>query len=177
MQNDEKVKFLPFNAINEFMKPEFRECVIRTTLNSLPDLPALFSRNINNQIKKTINIPGFRNSAKAPNAIKIKPTENAFEKHPELVAAILSAWAESHSSLKSKIYNLLVTRGWEVLPIDADRTRLPGFLVVWPKNEDFNKLKQSFDEMYPNTQAEQDDVSLMIVWLGGKLPYNFSEND
>jgi hypothetical protein len=31
--------------------------------------------------------------------------------------------------------------------------------------------------MYPGTDASSDDVSLMVVWLSGRLPYQFVDED
>jgi hypothetical protein len=71
------------------------------------------------------------------------------------------------------VYDLLVARGWELLPPEADRTVLPGFLTKWPKGETFEVLNEVFLKMYPGTQASDDDISLMVVWLSGRLPYQF----
>ncbi len=66
-----------------------------------------------------------------------------------MAAAILSAWAEIHSGLRSQVHELLASRGWEILPPEADRTRLPGFIPSWPKEEDFEKLITAFKDTYP----------------------------
>ena len=74
--------------------------------------------------------PGFRNSAKAPVAKRVKPTAEAFTKSPHLVAAILSAWAAANVEFRQRVYDLLTERGWELLPVDADRAQLPGFPIL-----------------------------------------------
>lgn len=174
-QNDKKVSFLPFHALNEFMNNEYRLEVVRSALNALANLPDRFSAPINKVTARLVKIPGFRNSLKAPLPMRLKPSAEAFEKSPDLVAAILAAWAESHPDLRQKIFDLLSERQWELLPIDADRTRVPGFLTVWPKGESFEKLNQAFNEKYGSEQGSSDDVSLMIVWLSGRLPYQFMD--
>ncbi|MCI0519720.1 MAG: hypothetical protein L0Z70_05615 [Chloroflexi bacterium] len=174
---DKKVMFLPFHALNEFMTSEYRQEVVRRALNALPDLPENLSAEINRQTGKSVRIQGFRNSLKAPAALRFKPTLEAFEKSPALVAAILAAWAETHPDLRQQVYALLQARQWELLPIDADRARLPGFITVWPKGEDFEALNRAFSEMYPEARAESNDVSLMVVWLSLRLPYAFSGDE
>jgi hypothetical protein len=169
--NDKKVQFFPFHAVNDFMRADFRQEVVRSTLAALPTLPEEFHGPIERQTKKLVQVPGFRNSAKAPVNVRIKPTADAFEKSPQLVAAILYAWSAVHSELRQQVYDLLIARKWEVLPPDADRTKLPGFLVKWPKGEDFEALNTAFKEMYPDSQANSDDVSLMVVWVSTRLPY------
>jgi hypothetical protein len=173
---DQSTQFLPFHAINEFMRPDYRVEVIRSTLTCLPDLAENFRAPIDQLTRSMVQVPGFRNSAKAPHIKRLKPTANAFEKSPDLVAAILSAWAEVHQDLRQQVYDLLLERGWELLPPSADRTQLPGFLTTWPNGESFELLNQAFTEKYPDARLSGDDVSLMIVWLSVRLPYRFEED-
>ena len=177
MDKDKEARFFPYHAINEFMTDEYRDAVVRSVLMAHSTLPEEYSSSIDRNIKKTVHIPGFRNSAKAPAQLRVKPAIDSFQKNPALVAAILAAWAELHATLRQQGYDLLVTRGWELLPVEADRTKLPGFLTTWPKGENFETLFQAFTTTYPNTTPEMNDVSLMVVWLSGRLPYDFVDKD
>ncbi|GEM_PF-195617 len=194
---DTQATFLPFHAINEFMRPDFRLNVIRSTLSALPSLPDNLRDPINRLTRRHVSVPGFRNSEKAPNLVKVVPMAKAFEKSPELVAAILAAWAEAHASLRTMVYEMLEARRWKVLPdedslnledispelvkdwpilpIRADRTKVPGFFTRWPKGDDFETIYQSFAEKHPDFEASIDEVSLMVVWLSLRLPYNVEE--
>ncbi len=185
----ENAEFLPFHAINEFMRPDFRLTVIRETLTSLSNLDHACVSELNQQIKKKVNIPGFRNSDKAPALVKVLPTSKAFEKHPELVGAVLACWAENQSELRDQVYRVLKDRHWPmldsekvdlsadlfkqwpVLPIKMNRSKLPGFYIHWPKGEDFEALYANFASLYPDSGASMDKVSLMVVWLTMRLPY------
>jgi len=169
--NDKKIPFLPFHAINEFMLDDYRQQVIASVLASRESLPADASRHLASLIKKHVAVPGFRNANKAPAGMQRKPAIKAFQKSPQFVAGILAAWAELHPELRQQTYDLLTARGWELLPPDADRTRLPGFMTVWPAGEHFETLVTAFREAYPDSAAGDDDISLMTVWLGGRLPY------
>jgi hypothetical protein len=168
---EKQIKFSPFHAINDFMRPDYRTEVITLVVSSLNDLPESDRKSINAQTKHLVQVPGFRNSSQAPARLRIKPTISAFEKSPQLAAAVIAAWATLHAELRQEVYDLLVSRGWELLPPDADRTRLPGFLTTWPQDEDFEKIDQAFSEKYPDHDVSGDDVSLMTVWLAGRLPY------
>ncbi len=172
--DQKNVSFLPYHAINEFMRPEYRQSVIHAVITGLPNLPEKQQSAVNQMIKKMVQIPGFRNSLQAPAPLKVKPAIKTFEKNPAFVAALLSAWAELHTGLRQQVYDLLVRRDWEVLPPDADRTKLPGFLTTWPGNEDFSVLNKAFQETYPDAEVSSDDVSLMAVWLAGRLPMETS---
>jgi hypothetical protein len=189
----EKTEFLPFHAINEYMRPDFRLIVIREALGAQTSLDTRLSNELNHQIKKRVTVPGFRNSEKAPALIKTLPTSKAFEKYPELVAIILSCWAETQPELRNQVYELFKSRHWPiypeneagnpsaldlnlikewpVFPIHIDRTKLPGFYIHWPKGEDFEALYKDFSEKYPSAEIGIDKMSLMAVWLSMRLPY------
>ncbi len=193
---DSTIQFLPFHAINEFMRPDFRLNVIRHCLNSLSQLPNKIQEPVNRHIRKVVKVPGFRNSEKAPTAVKILPAAKAFETNPELVAAVLNAWSESKNSLRLQVFDVLKQRGWYlfpaetfsltnlpevqtekdwgILPPEADRSLLPGFLTYWPKDQDFEAIYQTYSELYPQGEASIDEVSLMAVWLSDRLPYHIS---
>jgi hypothetical protein len=47
---------------------------------------------------------------------------------------------------------------------------LPGFLTTWPRAEEFEVLVKAFREQHPDTPASDDDISLMVAWLSGRLP-------
>lgn len=169
--DEKKVKFLPFHAVNDFMRPDYRLAVIRETLASLADLPESLRTQIDRITQRIVQVSGFRNSAKAPSHLRIKPTADAFERNPQLVAAILAAWASTHSELSQRVYDLLIERNWEILPPEADRTKLPGFITVWPNNEDFEGINTAYQAKYPQARDNKDDISLMVVWISARLPY------
>ena len=193
---ENQVQFLPFNAINEFMRDDFRLKVIRSVLTKLSSLPSALQDPINKITRRVVQVPGFRSSEKAPAAIKLLPMASAFQKSPELVAAVLAAWAELHSDLRNQIYSILKTRGWPMVPEEiqdvsalaasiklerpsdwgvlpqlADRTRLPGFLIYWPVNQSYDDIYSDFTREYPQAEGSVDEVSLMAIWLSLRLPY------
>lgn len=189
----ENAEFLPFHAINEFMRPDFRLTIIRETLTGQASSNNPCMNELNQQVKKRVSVPGFRNSDKAPALVKVLPTSKAFEKHPDLVAAILTCWAENQSELRDQVYTLLKNRNWPILsqgedvdkldlsldlikkwpvfPIKMNRSKLPGFYIHWPKGEDFEVLYANFTSLFPDSSASVDKVSLMAVWLTMRLPY------
>ena len=189
--NDSSLKFLPFHALNEFMRDDFRLTVIRTVLTSLPTLPSRLKDPVNRWTRQVVKVPGFRNSEKAPAAVKVLPLASAFQKSPELVAAVIAAWAEVKTELRQEVYAVLEARGWPVfqtgledfklpeseadfalLPPDADRTRLPGFLTIWLPDQDFEAIYNSYTDKYPDSTGSIDEISLMAVWLSLRLPYH-----
>jgi hypothetical protein len=173
MTDEEMTEFLSFHVINEFMRDDYRLEVVRTALTALPKLPVEQRETVERLTRRLVQTPGFRNSAKAPVGKRVRPTAEAFTKSPDLVAAILAAWAAAHVDLRQRAYDLLTERGWELLPVDADRAQLPGFFTHWPKDEDFEKVNNAYTERYPDFPTSTDNVSLMVVWLAMSLPYDF----
>ena len=174
MEN-EKVEFLPFHAINNFMLPDYRLKVLSKVLGGLDKLSAGRRGTINSLLKRLLQVPGFRNGALAPLPVKIKGTVTPFERNPEVVAQVIAGWVELHGELQQQVYDLLPERGWEILPVETDRTKLPGFLTRWPEAETFEAINAAFHEKYPGSDTADNDISLMTVWLSGRLPYDVDE--
>lgn len=175
MENKETVEFLPFNAINQFMIDDYRIKVLHEVLANLDQLPPSQKSKMVGLIKRLFKLPGFRNAAVAPLPIKVRGAVSPFEKNAEFTAQVLADWAELRSELMQQVYHLLKDRAWEILPLDADRTVIPGFLTRWPKEETYEALNQAFVEKYPLSNASENDVRLMVVWISGRLPFDMVE--
>jgi hypothetical protein len=170
--DDKQLQYLPFHAINEFMVPEYRLHVLQTVLSGFDRLPGERRSAINGMIKRHVQVPGFRNSTQAPSSLKAKSSVSVFERRPEFVANTLQGWTELKPELRQKVHDFLKSREWDVLPPEADRSKLPGFLTTWPKGENYDVLGEAFAQAYPDETADENDLRLMIVWLAGRLPYD-----
>ncbi len=175
MEDKETVEFLPFNAINQFMITEYRLEVLREVLSNLDRLSPSQRSTLIGLVKRLFKLPGFRNPTLAPLPIKVRGAVSPFEKNAEFTAQVLADWAEIRSELMQQVYHLLKDRDWEILPLDADRTKISGFLTRWPKEETYEVLNQAFNDKYPQSQASDYDVRLMVVWISGRLPYDMVE--
>ena len=176
--NDKHAQFLPFHAINEFMVSDYRQKVIQAVFAGFDRLPGERRSAINGLVKRHVQVPGFRNSAQAPAGLKARSSASLFEKRPDYAAHILQGWSELHPELRQKVYDFLKAREWEVLPAEADRTKIPGFLPEWPEGQDYDVLGEGYAAMYPDDTVNENDLRLMIVWLAGRLPYDmYGEED
>jgi hypothetical protein len=175
--DDKKVQFYPFHAINEFMLPDYRREVLQQVLSDTGKLSGGQRGAINGDIKRLVKVPGFRNSSIAPLPLKIRGAESTFEHNSGFAARVLEGWSQINGDLKQQVYDLLKSRNWEILPVEADRTKLPGFMGDWPKDETYEALNKAFSETYASSQASENDVRLMIVWLSGKLPVNMEDQE
>jgi len=190
IEEKKEIHFLPFHAINEFMRNDYRGNVVKTTLNAMPDLPENLVKPLDQVIKKHVKVPGFRNAAKAPTAVKVIPLAKAFENNADVVASVLAAWGETHPELRKQVVEVLKVRGWQffpddlgiadlkpaalkewrILPWSIDRTRMPGFVTAWPKDSTFEEIYDTYVDMFPDGEEGIDNVSLMVVWLTLRLP-------
>jgi len=143
----------------------------------MEQLPPEQKSNLSASIRRLFNVPGFRNPGAAPLPLKVRAAVSPFEKNAAFAAQVLIGWSELNSDLMQQVYHLLVDRKWEVLPLDADRSKTPGFLTRWPKDETYEVLNQAFTERYPESGAGEDDVRLMVVWIGGRLPYEMVDTE
>lgn len=176
--NDKQAEFLPYHAINEFMVSDYRQKVIQSVFAGFDQLPGERRSAINALVKRHVQVPGFRNSAQAPAALKARSSASLFEKRPDYAAQILQGWSELLPDLRQKVYDFLKAREWQVLPPAADRTKLPGFLPEWPEGQNYDVLGEGFAEMFPGEAVDENDLRLMIVWLSGRLPYDmYGEDD
>jgi len=171
---DKKARFFPFHGINEFMTPEYRQEVLQAVLENLESLSAERRGALIGLINKHVRVAGFRTSWLAPLPIKLKETTKTFERRADLAAQILQAWSELRLELRQQVFDLLVERKWEIMPVDFDRTRLPGFMITWPKAETYEVLDAAYAEKH-GAPSNENDVRLMIVWLTGRLPYEMVE--
>jgi hypothetical protein len=167
----EQITYIPFNAINEFMLDEYRLKVIQVVFQNSESLLGQWKSKLTSLVKRYIQVPGFRNSTLAPVGIKIKNSIKPFERNADFTACILMCWGEVNDDLRRNVFEMLTSRTWEMLPPDADRTALPGFLSDWPEGESYDTLDAAFAENYPDNKFSTDDIRLMVVWLSGRLPY------
>ncbi len=167
-----QIQFLPFHAINEFMLDDYRQQVINYVFHEFENLSGTSRGKLNSLVKQHMQVPGFRNAAQAPSGLKARYAVKAFEKSPTFTAQVLQCWSELHSDLAQDVLLLLQENGWEVLPVDANRTVIPGFIPSWPEGETYELLDEKFARKYPEKQVDSNDLRLMAVWLSGRLPLN-----
>ena len=172
MSDQSKIEYLPFHAVNEFMRDDYRLTILSEVFNTLDKCTSMQRQLILRLFSKGVQIPGFRNSSLAPLGMKIKNSASIFIKSSEFSATIMECWSNLHPELKSVMLGLLTERGWNPQPVDSDRSLLPGFQIDWPKADTFEALIKAVRESHPEITESDDDISLMAVWVGNKLPYN-----
>jgi len=177
MSEEEKIQVLPFHAVNEFMREDYRLDVLHEVFSALDQCTPMQKQLILRMFSKNVNVPGFRNSGLAPLSIKIKNSPTLFERSHDFAATIMESWSNLHSELKSAMHALLTERGWTVEALEADRSVLPGFQIDWPKTDNFESLIKGIQGAHPELKESDDNISLMAVWLGNKLPYNLYSED
>jgi hypothetical protein len=169
---EKTVEYLPFHAVNEFMRDDYRFAVIAEVMQHLDSVPSANRKEITQEISRNVKISGFRNSNQAPVTIKAKQSAGLFQKSARYSAAIINAWSSLHPDLASTVWTVLSEHGWEPLPLEANREKLPGYQVKWPKSDTFEVLQQAVRNVNASLTETDDDISLMAVWVGNRLPYD-----
>jgi len=177
MEKTIQKKVLPFHAVNEFMRDDYRLVILQEALSDQTINTPELRQRIGRMVSKGVQIPGFRNSNLAPVGIKIKNSTSLFERSPEFAAAVMEAWSHQHADLRSKMAELLASRGWLIPPVDDDHSLLPGFQLDWPKADTYEVLIEELRKNAPDLRETDDDISLMAVWIGNRLPYNLYEDE
>lgn len=172
MEKNNEQKYLPFHAVNEFMRDDYRLTILQEVLNDQSNVKVEVRSRIGRMISKGVQIPGFRNSNQAPVAIKVKHSASLFERSPEFAASVMEAWSDLHAELKQDMGELLRSRGWNIPALEADHSQLPGFQIDWNKAETFEILIDELKKKNPASMDSDDNISLMAVWIGNRLPYN-----
>jgi hypothetical protein len=120
-----------------------------------------------------VTVQGFRNSNLAPTGRKAKASAVLFERSPEFVGLIVESWRDLHPVLASLMNTVLTEHEWDaLLPLETDRSQLSGFRIHWPKQDTFDALIKAVQTKDPELQESDDNISLMAVWLGNRLPYD-----
>ncbi len=177
MEKTNQQKYLPFHAVNEFMRDDYRLTILQEVLSEQSATPVEIRNRIGRMISKGVKIPGFRNSNQAPVAIKVKNSTSLFENSPEFAALVMEAWSNLHTKLKRDMAEVLHDRGWNIPSAEIDHSQLPGFQIDWIKGDTFEVLIGEIKKKNPDLQESDDNISLMAVWIGNRLPYNLYEDE
>jgi hypothetical protein len=174
----EKEKFLPFMAINEFMRDDYRLSVISEVLSRINEISVEKRNEINKLVSKYVTVQGFRNSSLASVGRKAKASVTLFERSNDYCCAVIDSWMYLHPDLAQKVFQVLSEKNWENLqPLEFDRSKLPGFQIHWPKSDHFQTLIDAAKEKGISADESEDNISLMAVWIGNRLPYDLFEDE
>ncbi len=177
MEKSNQQKYLPFHAVNEFMRDDYRLSILHEVLSEQKITSAESRSRIGRMISKGVQIPGFRNSNQAPLAIKAKNCASLFERSPEFASSVMEAWSCLHPQLKKEMAELLRSRGWNIPDPETDHSQLPGFQLDWNKVDTYEVLINEIKKKAPDMQESDDNISLMAVWIGNRLPYNLYDEE
>ncbi len=172
MSEEKKIQYLPFHAVNEFMRDDYRLAVLHEVFAGIDKCQPMQKQLIMRLFSKNVTIQGFRNSSLAPLAMKVKNSPSLFERSAEFSGTVMECWSNLHPELKEAMVDLLAEKGWNPQPVTLDRSLLPGFQTDWPKADTFENLISGIKEAHAGMEESDDNISLMAVWVGNKLPYN-----
>jgi hypothetical protein len=176
MNDSAKMQLIPFAGVNDFMRDDYRLTILQEVFIHIDQTTPIQKQSVTRLISKGVQIPGFRNSSLAPLPLRVKNSTAFFEKSSEFAGLIIECWSDIHKDLKKNVWELLTDRDWKPLPLSVNRSQLPGFKIDWPKTDSFGALIKLVRELHPEILESDDHISLMVVWIGNKLPYNLFDD-
>lgn len=119
-----------------------------------------------------VNLPGFRDSSKAPSHQLRSPLIlDMMKGNDRLTGAVLMAWMESRESLKEAIVEHLADRGIPTGGIDA---RKGSFDSLWRRGE-WEDERATLRKSHGGVDV--DDITLMLCCVSGRLPEPLISDD
>lgn len=169
------------NKINAQFSSVFRDFEDPTHIDSVIDHALEFRDKANEGTRSRlnaairnsgVNLPGFRDSSKAPSHQLRSPLILDMVKgNDRLAGAVLMAWMESREALKEVIVEHLADRDIPTGGIDA---RKGSFDSLWRRDEwesERATLRKSHDGF------DVDDIALMLCCVSGRLPEPLISDD
>lgn len=153
-------------AINQLMRDDFRERVVREALEGRIKIASPESDALNDFIRKWIKVPGFRKGkAHEANVGRLlRPMINGFFHDSEAVYAVVSMWMKVHENLATDVRAFLKHANQS----NFGRTEVDDEESVHWLSFDLDEPAEKFIQEYP--QYDRDDAKLMLLWLNCHVP-------
>lgn len=154
---------LPFVAINACLRDDFIQRVISRALEALPGssepcVPQL-SRTL-----ASLQIPGFRQFARAPRGLQARAAVSRFRSSSEFVGCVLTVWLAGQGALAAEVERFLEA---QQVPRERIRAEEGQFRGSWSLDEVL-RLADLF--RVEHNQADRDDIALLLCCLTSRAP-------
>ena len=163
-------EYLPFKTINVFLDHAHLQKTLEFILKNINKLPKANQIAFSNAFKEYVNILGFRNPTRAPLQLQVNAYATAFEDKDEVIPFTLSTWAKINDQLAGEVKSWLDSEGWKDLSEEKTFEESKGFLHDWPDNLSVEELTEKFLKAHPKLDVNEEDLTLMILWIFGRLP-------
>lgn len=151
----------PWIAVNEYMNDDYREVVVETALEHLPEASsdlAAFAR----EKMSHISVPGFRSVDRAPVIRSLEPVSEHMQRDEGVATAIICLWSEAKGDLIDRLRSTAESEGLQILPDWTWEEGREGFYVF----EDIEPLVNIANDMPQNKDSPgSDHVQLAALWL------------
>jgi hypothetical protein len=154
---------LPFVAINACLRDDFIQRVIARALEALPGSSEPCAAGLSRTLA-SLQIPGFRQFARAPRALQARAAVSRFRSSSEFVGCILALWLARHGELAAEVGRFL--EGQQV-PRERIRVEDGRFRGSWSL-EEVLRLADLFRAEHAD--ADRDEVALLLCCLTSRAP-------
>jgi hypothetical protein len=159
-----------YRAINVYVEREHLEDVLERILKGINSLSKPEQIEFIKKFKQYVKVNGFRNPTMAPLPLRVNAYAIAFEDKDETVPFTLSTWTKINPDLANEVKSWLEDKGWEDLALVREYDEDGGFKSDWPEDFGSEDLIADFQKDHPESSFEPDDITLMALWVSGKLP-------
>ncbi|MFB3819605.1 MAG: hypothetical protein ACE147_18265 [Candidatus Methylomirabilales bacterium] len=154
---------LPFVAINACLRDDFIQRVISRALEALPGSSEPCAAGLARALA-SLQIPGFRQFARAPRGLQARAAVSRFRASSEFVGCVLGLWLAGRGALAAEVERFL--EGQQV-PRERIRVEDGRFRGSWSLDEVL-RLADLFRKEH--AEADRDDVALLLCCLTSRAP-------
>ena len=147
-----------------FLPDEFRLAVVKDALGARRTNPGALRDRLDSRLRTTLQLPGFRDAAKAPPGQLAVPVLKAIQRGDDgIAAAILNLWALANAPLHDAALAVLRDAG---VPHGTESVRAD-FGGSWSFGE-WLELRDAFENRHPDTDPHA--AGLMLAVAADRLP-------
>lgn len=161
---------LPYKAINVYMEQDYLESVVKSAITGVKKLSKQDQIDFSQFMKKHVNVLGFRDPSRAPVSLQVRALAKVFEEKDEVIPFVLSTWVKVNKKFVKPVRTWLEAEGFKDLQTEREFEEESGFVADWPKKLSFDQLAKKFKKDNPDIKINQDDLTLMVLWMTGQLP-------
>ncbi len=150
------------------MDPDHALSVIDRALDYRGNASDSVRSRLNSAIVQSVNVPGFRDSSKAPRPQLREPVLAAILTGPneKLAGEVLRCWVESNETLRNVVSDHLTSKE---MAADGPDLQRGVFGSIWLRHEWAAECEEIANGA-TNGRFDADDMALMLCYVSGRVP-------
>jgi len=157
---------IPIINLNHVLRDDYRRTIVQRALEFREQVRKTVAQRLAKALRENVQVRGFRpvSVPKAPPPVLISPVVEGIQHSDELMEAVVTVWAESHTDLCTAVHDFLTAR--DLLALDIHDLQLCFSKTC--KTSELLDLVDAFEAEHPD--HDRDDIALMLCCLSGQMP-------